>query len=68
MVIPSNSRIEVEINHDGSDGIIIADGQEYIKTPVGTKIILEKSENKTRFIRIKRNFYEKLHERLTKDV
>ena len=68
MVIPSNSRIEVEINHDGSDGMIIADGQEHIKTPVGTKIILEKSENKTRFIRIKRNFYEKLHKRLIKDV
>ncbi|MCD6154773.1 MAG: NAD(+)/NADH kinase [Candidatus Verstraetearchaeota archaeon] len=68
VVFPSSAKVEVEVNRDGSNAIVILDGQEHLPAPVGTRILLEKSKRKTKFIRFKYNFYERLKKRLVKDV
>lgn len=68
IVIPITSKITIKIKRKGSDALVVADGQIYKEAPLESTITIEKSNRKTVFIRLKKSFYEKLRERLIKNV
>lgn len=68
VIVPATSKITVKIKRKGSSALVVADGQIYREAPLESKITIKKSNRKTVFIRLKKNFYEKLRERLTKNV
>ncbi|RLE48977.1 MAG: NAD(+) kinase [Candidatus Methanomethylicota archaeon] len=68
IVLPSSPKLEVFIEENGSDALVIADGQIHAEAPAGSRVTLEKSSKKSLFIRLGRSFYERLRERLVRDV
>lgn len=68
VIVPITSKITIKIKRKGSAALIVADGQIYRETPLESTISIERSDRKTVFIRLKKSFYEKLRERLVKNV
>jgi len=68
IILPSTTKLSIHILEDGADALIVADGQIRRRAPVGTIIRIEKSNKKSAFIRFSKSFYEKIRERLIKDV
>jgi NAD+ kinase len=63
LVVPSSSRVTVELLKPKVDALIIVDGREYTAIKSGSKVEVWKSQHKTRFIRF-RSFYNRLSRRL----
>lgn len=63
LVVPSSSRVTVELLKPKVDALIIVDGREYTAIKSGSKVEVWKSQHKTRFIRF-RSFYDRLSRRL----
>lgn len=64
IVFPANSKITVEV-HRPRRVLAVIDGayREFMETP-STRITVTRSENETRFIRFRENFYNRLRGRL----
>jgi len=63
VVVPTDSRITVELIKPRAEGIVIADGREYAPIKPLSSVEIWKSEHTTRFVRFK-PFYERLERRL----
>lgn len=63
VVIPSHSRVTIELLKPKVDALVIIDGREYEAIKPGSTVEVWKSEHVTRFIRF-RSFYERLSRRL----
>jgi len=63
VVVPTDSRITVELIKPKAEGIVIADGREYAPIKPLSAVEIWKSEHTTRFVRFK-PFYERLERRL----
>jgi len=68
LVLPSSAKIKVVIEESGSNALVIADGQVQAEAPASSVVTIEKSAKKSLFIRLWRSFYDKLRERLVRDV
>ncbi len=68
LVIPSTARLSILIAEDGSNALVVADGQVRRKASIGSVVTIEKSGNKSYFIRFGKSFYKRLRERMIKDV
>ena len=63
LVVPSSSKVTVELLKPKVDALIIVDGREYTAIKPGSKVDVWKSQHKSRFIRF-RSFYDRLYRRL----
>lgn len=63
VVVPTDSRITVELIKPRAEGIVIADGREYAPIKPLSSVEIWKSEHTTRFVRFK-PFFERLERRL----
>jgi len=69
IIVPTNSKIEVKICEDGADALIAIDGRSHVHVPAGTRLLLEKSEFTTKFVRLKeKKFYEKFKKRVSREL
>lgn len=64
LVVPTTSRITIELLKPKVDGLAIIDGREYTAIKPGSIVEVWKSEHKAQFIRF-RPFYKRLGRRLT---
>jgi len=63
LVVPTSSRITIELLKSKTDALTIIDGRDYTATKPLSKIEVWASEHRTRFVRF-RSFYERLERRL----
>jgi len=69
IVVPTNTKIEVELCSEGVDAYMSVDGRDHMYIPVGTLISLEKSEFTTKIISTReKGFYKKLKRRLQMEL
>lgn len=69
VILSSDSKIKVEVLEDGAEALISADGRDYIHLPIGAKLLIEKSEFKTKLICAEKdNFYRKLKSRILMNI
>ncbi|HLI46999.1 MAG TPA: NAD(+)/NADH kinase [Geobacterales bacterium] len=65
LILPFNSKLEVVSSKNCK---LVIDGNIITNVEVGSKIHISGSEQKFQFIRLKKNFYEKVKSRMLKDV
>ncbi|HEA70965.1 hypothetical protein LCGC14_0866660 [marine sediment metagenome] len=65
IIVPMDSEIEIQLLRPRLDGKIVIDGQRIIKKiPSNTKIRIRKSNSHTKFIRLSKNYYSRLREKI----
>jgi NAD+ kinase len=63
IVVPSSSKIEIELLKKGVDGLVIIDGREYTGLKPHSKVNVWRSKYRSKFVRFK-PFYHRLERRL----
>ena len=65
IIVPMDSEIEIQLLRPRLDGKIVIDGQRIIKKiPSNTKIRIRKSNSRTKFIRLSKNYYSRLRKKI----
>ncbi len=68
IVIPTDQEITVKIIGKDQDCVMVLDGQETIKVTPSDDIRISISENKAAFVNIGRTFFERMRDKLIKNV
>ena len=68
MVIPPDQEITVKVLGKNEDCVMVLDGQENIKVGPSDEIKVSLSENKAEFINVGRSFFERMRDKLIKNV
>ncbi|MDS0257740.1 NAD(+) kinase [Thermoplasmatales archaeon AK] len=68
MVVPSDQEINVKLFGKDQDSLIILDGQEEIPVNENDDITVSVSRNYTNFITFRNSFYERIREKLIRNV
>jgi NAD+ kinase len=66
IVVPDNSQIKVKLLREGKKAMAVIDGQSEEEINYMDEIIFIKSENYACFVRLTKDFYRKVREKLTK--
>ena len=66
IVVPDNSQIKVKLLREGKKAMAVIDGQTEEEINHMDEIIFRKSENYAYFVRLTKDFYRKVREKLTK--
>lgn len=66
IVVPDNSQIKVKLLREGKKAMAVIDGQTEEEINHMDEIIFRKSENCAYFVRLTKDFYRKVREKLTK--
>ncbi|MBD3160040.1 MAG: hypothetical protein GF309_14775 [Candidatus Lokiarchaeota archaeon] len=64
IVVPDDSRVELELVKPGAHGLAIIDGQRRLDVKPGEAVWIKKSDVITRFIRMSDNYYDRLNTRI----
>ena len=66
IVVPDNSQIKVKLLREGKKAMAVIDGQTEEEINFMDEIIFRKSENYACFVRLTKDFYRRVREKLTK--
>ncbi len=67
-VLPITDEIRVKIMDKYDDCLLILDGQEQYRVKNSDEIVIKCSENYANFVLLKRSFFDRVHEKLVKNV
>lgn len=66
IVVPDNSQIKVKLLREGKKAMAVIDGQLEEEINYMDEIVFSKSDNSARFVRLTKDFYRKVREKLIK--
>jgi NAD+ kinase len=68
IVLPMGTDIKIRVLDKNQDCIVILDGQVEYRMKSTDEIVIKTSENYAEFILFKRSFFDRVHEKLVKNV